>query len=274
MKFFLLTTILILSNITLQAQNNSFANLELIYPQKQTYSTIIVKDGDGKIIAPTNKANKDGKVINTYRMNQRTLKPNYFSIFFGGSTTAINDTLSFRSQGRYLSVELKDSFALRNHLYFKFKNVYNFEELYERYNKFYITQMKNYDSLSGANSDSSKKSKYSLQTGFTFLKKNLTNPYSFELFSIFIITNPISKVQYEEANEFYKKYLENKTKDAQLKAFVENKISALQVSLKEGSKAPLFSSVSADNQLINNESLSGKNSLLIFWATWCGPCMA
>lgn len=275
MKPFLVTTLLLLSNIAIKAQNNSYANLELTYPEKLTYSVMIVKDGDGKVIPPTGKVNKGGKVINTYRIKQGSLKQNYFSIFFGGSQTAINDTLSFRSRGRYLSIELKDSFALRNHSYFKFKNVYNFEELFERYNEFYMNQMRKYDSLFATHSDSlPKRSQYSLQSGFAFLKKNLMNPYSFELFSVFIIANPKSNVQYTDASEFYKKYLKNKTKDAELKAFVENRIERLRVSLDEGNKAPHFSTLSVDNQLISNESLSGKNILLIFWATWCSPCMA
>src|SRR5690606_8639985 len=52
-----------------------------------------------------------------------------------------------------------------------------------------------------------------------------------------------------------------------------DRMERLKNSLKEGTKAPFFSARSIQGASINANYLSGKNVLLIFRATWCGPCM-
>jgi thiol-disulfide isomerase/thioredoxin len=273
MKYILILTFCILY-ITSAAQKKIYAKLQLVYPIELTYDTLLVKGSKGEVLFEISNTISEGKKISTYRINLDSNMQSSFSIYFGGSVSAVNDSLYFLSDGKNLLIELKDSFALRNRIHFRLKNVYNFEELYDRYNKYYNFQMQKYDSLIKNNpAYPFSEQQYSLKAGFNFVKKNLNNPYTIDLFSVFVINPPYFNVEYSEANKFYIKNLKNKIKDVSTKMFVEDKLEKLKQLLYEGRKSPSFSARSIEGKLINSSSLSGKNTLLIFWATWCPPCM-
>jgi thiol-disulfide isomerase/thioredoxin len=273
MKIFLIISYCVVC-ITSTAQKKIYASLNLVYPVQLTYDTLLVKNSLGKVISETSTFTNGGKTINTYLINVDPMTAGAFSIYFGGSLSAINDTLYFLSYGRDLLIELKDSFALRYRINLELRNVYNFEELYKRYNQYLNFQMEKYDSFIKNNSGYQfSKQQYYLSAGLDFVKQNIKNPYSIDLFSVFIINPPLFHVEYSKANRFYLKYLKSKIKDPKTRKFVENKIGNLRQSLDEGSTAPFFSALSIQGKIVSSHSLSGKNVLLIFWATWCVPCM-
>lgn len=257
-----------------KAQSNLYANLRLIYPANLTYDTLLIKDAKGKTVSETTKAMPGGKMINTYLINVGSINVGSFSIYFGGSSSNVNDTLYFQSRGKDLGVELKDSFALRDKIDLELVNVFNFEKLYNNYNQYCDLRMQKYDTAVKTNpSQNISRQEYLLKAGFDFVRENVTNPYNVELFSVFIINPSQFNVGYAEANQFYIKYLKPAIQNSRARKFVEEKIEALKHSLIAGNQAPSFSAHSINNKLINNETLLGKNVLLIFWATWCVPCM-
>ncbi len=272
MKFFLIISFCAVS-IASTCQKKFYATLKLIYPVGLTYDTLLVKNSEGKELLETSKLMREGKLVNTYLVNMDSPTQSSFSVYFGGSLSKVNDTLYFIGSGKDMITEISDSFALRDRIKFRLRNVYNFEELYERYTKYCNIQKQKYDSLIKIIPDYNfSEQQYSLKARLDFIKKNVSNPYAIDLFSFFVIA-PTSNVKYDEIYPFYIKNLKNNIKDPQIRMLVENKIKALKQSLDEGNIAPAFSTLSIQNELINSETLLGKNVLLTFWATWCKPCI-
>ena len=273
MKFFLVL-LFFMPCIASNAQQHSQATFNLVYPEGLVYDTLLVKNSEGHALSETSTKKRGSFIVKTYLLNMDSLTVSSFSIYFGGSSSAVNDTLYFSGRGRDLLVEIKDSFALRNRINFKLKNVYNFEDLYKRYTQYCNSQTKKYDSMKDPQEKKLSIQQYTLKAGLDFVKQNVANPYTGDLFSVFVISNPLAPITYGEAHSFYLKYMKKNIIDRRGREFVENKIDALQRTLNEGEKAPSFSARSIDNKLVNSDSLLGKNVLLTFWATWCPPCVA
>ena len=148
-----------------------------------------------------------------------------------------------------------------------------FEELYHRYSKYCTTQMQKYDSLvrQGLKALPTYQ-QYLISVGLNFVKRNLDNPYWVDLFSVFVIA-PQSGITYTQAHEFYIENLKIRIKDTQTRKYVESKIEKLRISVKKGSMAPVFFARAITGKSLNLDLLRRKNILLIFWASWCGPCL-
>jgi len=275
MKFIISICFCILS-LASTAQKNYYATLRLVCPMQLAYDTLLVKNSEGKVVSETSALTREGKNIHTYLINVGSITEGSFSIYFGGSLSEVNDTLFFLSHGKDLLIEIKDSFALRDRINFKLRNVYNFNELYKRYNQYCDSQMQKYFSLIKPIPDNKlSEQQYSLNVRLDFVKKNKNNPYTIDLFAFYVLSSHSTtpNATYSEINSFYIKNLKNNIKNAKFRTLVESKIEHLKQSLNEGSKSPAFSARSIDNKLINSNTLLGKNILLTFWATWCEPCM-
>lgn len=282
MKFLFIVCLNTICAVSIAQKN--YADLHLVYPLKLTYNTILIKNNhSSNILLEESKSIKNGWMSKTYKVDMDSIGQSLFSIYFGGSLLNVNDTLDFIGHGKNLLLKIKDSFALKNQINLNLKNVYNFDDLYNRYSKYLdINEQKYNDEPVKQNSSISYsisnsfifKRQYLSRAGMNFIKENINNPYSAVLFGVFVIT-PSSYADYDEAYTFYINNLKNNINNPQIKAFVENKIELLkQNAVTEGSKVPFFAERSIQNRIINIDSLSGKNVLLMFWATWCVPCMA
>lgn len=94
MKFVLVINFCLLP-ITTAAQSRFYSNLKLVYPVQLTYDTLLIKDSEGKILSEISTVSKEGKTINTYSISVDSISEGSFSIYFGGSESAVNDSLFF-----------------------------------------------------------------------------------------------------------------------------------------------------------------------------------
>ena len=252
------------------AQKKNFATLHLVHPAQFIYNTLLIKDNENNILLPRTKMYKRSAEEEIFEIPTQNGKESSFSIYFSGKSPAVSDSLYFLGLGNSLYLEIEHSFILRDHIALQLQNVFNFEELYARYIDYLNLQMKNYPDTVMARDNFTQN--YALKNKCDFVKKNLNNPYSLELFSFFVI-DPKDNPDYDVVKQFYQKYLRNRIKSPEIRKSIESKIEHLQGSLDVGNAAPSFSAHSIKNMVINNEALLGKNVLLIFWATWCAPCI-
>lgn len=136
-------------------------------------------------------------------------------------------------------------------------NIYNFEDLYSSYVD--INKTPTYPNIL-------------TEKKFTFLKNNINNPYTIDLFLYFIMNDV--DVDYPSLNRFYNDYLIKKITDENYKGLIEKAINSKQISNAEHVQIPHFVSETIDHKIIDSYDFKGKYVLLNFWATWCQPCIA
>ena len=257
------------------AQDDSVTTLQIIFPKNFTYDTLLVKDGNKAIAAPYSSSEEGNKIVSRYVIKSDKEGAHDYSIYFGGSRNAVNDTLFFLSADKNMKVELEDSFALRNDIYMDLSGTYNFEKLYQEYNEYCQTGLVHYDSLmKEGHSVNMNRYQYFHHLGLAFVKEHRRNPYAIELFSVFVINNPFYRMSYQQAETFYRANLAPLIKDSTAGNYVEVRLNALKKIPVEGDEFPAFSVTTLDGKKLNNSSVKGKNVLWVLWATWCGPCMA
>lgn len=270
---YIFTFVFCLLSIAISAQQRKNGTLRLGYPKGLTYDTVLVTDSQGKIIPVTKESDQNGKIVNTYLIKENKRKQSLFSIYFGGSKSKVNDTLHFTGGGDKMALTVDKTFALWDSIHLKLKDVFSAEELNSRYFQYVDSSMRVYHSQNRKSPFLGPPARqFRLHAGFDFIKENINNPYSAGVFAVLVI-NPKTNTSYNEALRFYTKNMKNKIDDPRYREFIEKRINLLRQSLEKGNQAPKFSVHTIDGQLIDNKTFSGKNVLLIFWATWCGPCM-
>lgn len=271
MRSFYLISIFCVFSATSLAQKVKNATLQVSFPSRLIYDTLLVKNSDGKQAKVIKTLKKEGSTINTYLLKWDPIEKCDFSIYFGGSTSGYYDSIFFKGNSKKMFVHLKDSFNLEEKAGLDLINVSNFEELYARYLQDQESQIAKYHSPKDRNPTITIK-EYTLQAGFDFVKRNLKNQYIAELFSVFII-NPRTYAPYKEALNFYTMHLKPELSNPRSRDDIETKIELLLNSLNEGQPIPDFSVYTIDHEQMNNKTLEGEVVLINFWATWCVPCM-
>jgi peroxiredoxin len=254
------------------AQIKNTAKLQISVSRNLPYDTLFIKNLIDTSQTITLLTLNNEKKIFTYGLDIDSANHGFFSIYFGGSLSSKNDTLFFQSIGLQLEIQIEDPFHLPDDINFRLTNVYNFESLYQNYTRYCKSTFDKYLQLNQT-STGLEKDQFYLATKLNFIKKHLNNPYSIDLFTVFIL-NPKAFAPYDDLMEFYSTTIENKIPDASTKKWVENKLHSLKKNnVEKGSVAPSFKAVSLDQKVINSDSFRGKNVLLTFWATWCIPCI-
>ncbi len=266
----ILTFVLMISWWTVYSQKNQTSSLELTYPEHIRYKTIEVLSWGGKLLNAITTNSAKGKVQLTFNIDS-----DIFAIYFGGNSTGRNDTLYFMTgKEKIMSIELPDSFSLREPGLMKISGLYNFEVLYQEYRNWLDSAGSYFNSLvASGQKKSNEREDFLLTSEFDFVKSNRNNPYMPDLFSMIVLNRPFSSITYAIADSFYLSELEPYISASTTKDWVESKIAVLKNGPFEGNSCPSFATKTLDGKKMSKESLAGKNVLWVFWASWCQPCM-
>ena len=263
MKFIFFSIGLLLAISNLFGQNKSSIKLEINYPEYFKADSICLRNynsGGSVDIAFESKQFISNNFLSLPSKNQVPV----MGLFLKNNNFGISDTLYFIYGKKNCKIEFIDSFnIIRNNKILKLTNIYNFEELFSRY-----VESNTHSSLKNGliNNDPQKITDNKLQ----FVRSNLYNPYTNDLFANFIIND--MEVDYASLNNFYNTFYIKTINDANYKHFIEKAIKSKIISNSENVKVPPFTVKTLNNKIISSSDLNEHYVLLNFWATWCLPC--
>lgn len=256
------------SSCGIRAQSTS--KLKVVYPLSFIYDSVGLSNQEGKLLSSVSVKEKNGRRTDTYTISR---EDNKIAVHIASKPSGIADTLYFYPMGGNMEINFLDSFSLKDRRdYLSVKNMYNYETINKEYELLKNEIPKDYDrKLKYFHKRNVTLAGYYQDRVLSFLRRNINDPYVFVIF-FFYLHDPFYQPEYTIARNFYDRELKGMIKDSILGKEIETKIETIE-NTKVGHTAPRFTVRDTKGTVLNSDSLSSQNVFLIFWASWCTPCI-